>query len=74
MFSCKKCQAYQDEIKHLREQNKSLVDRLIALSSTSAYQLITSPVPEANNYYGNGADEMVEYDVFGQPITVKNGH
>ena len=70
MFKCKECQILKDEIAYLREQNKSLQDRLIALTDLRAYGAVTAPATEDKDFYGF-EDPVFDYDDYGQKIIVK---
>jgi hypothetical protein len=37
MFDCKKCQALEAEVSHLRVENLKLIDRLTAIADMRAY-------------------------------------
>lgn len=71
MFNCDKCEIYKAEVAYLREMNKSLQDRLMALADAKAYGAV-STVFEGNpkEYYGTD-DEVIEYNEYGQKVTVK---
>lgn len=68
MFNCKGCELLRDEVKHLREVNQKLTDRIVAITSPSAYGAINQDGYNPNDYYGSDGDEFVEYDQFGQKV------
>jgi hypothetical protein len=72
MFHCKKCEIYKAEVAYLREMNKSLQDRLMALADAKAYGAVSAPLftEDPKGYFGTD-DEVVEYNEYGQKITVK---
>ena len=71
MFKCKKCTALESEIQYLRDQNKSLVDRVMALSSPMALEAVQQPQP-SYGYYGDGKDYEYKVNEYGEEVLVKN--
>lgn len=72
MFSCKGCELLKEDIKHLREVNEKLTDRLVAIASPRAYGVLQADKDyNPNDYYGSDGDEFVEHDQFGQKILVR---
>ena len=71
MFECKGCEAHSEEIKFLREQVKSLTELL-----AKANPLVSAPkhldvAGSALGYFGDGQDQYIQYDQYGQKILVE---
>lgn len=70
MFECAKCHAHEDEIKFLREQVKTLTDKVLALASPATYSMIAGSTA-ADGFFGDGKDQYVGFDTFGQRILMQ---
>lgn len=71
MGSCEKCLILRDEVIYLREQNKTLMDRLVAISSPTVYSMLENPKGNGN-YFGDGqGDQYRVYDDMGQAMLVE---
>lgn len=71
MFTCSKCASLEDQVKFLRQQNKDLMDRLVALANSQAYQAISYERADASDFYGSGDDQYVGYDNYGNKILLE---
>lgn len=73
MFKCRTCKTLTNEVAFLREQVKSMTDRLVALANPAALQALGfSQRLEENDFYGTSEqDEVIEYDNYGQRILTK---
>lgn len=69
MMGCKTCEALSEEVKFLREQLKSMTDRLVALTSPMAFQAVTNTIGDPEDFYGSSTqDQFVSYDEHGERI------
>lgn len=71
LLECKNCKTLKDEIDFLRTQNKSLLDRLMALTDVQAYQAVERRDLNPNDdlYYGD--DEETVVNDYGQLVNRK---
>lgn len=72
MFNCKNCKTLESEIIFLREQHKSLLDRVMALSNPMALEFVKTNNDTATGYYGDGNDYEYKTNEFGEEHLVKN--
>lgn len=71
MPKCLRCADLKEQITWLREQNKSLADRLIAISSPNSLPVFRSDYTPMGEYYGSSDnDQVLAVDEFGQHIPV----
>lgn len=65
MFNCKKCLTLESEVLFLREQVKSLGDRVLALTNPIALAAVTADSDDGEDLY------VEQYTQFGEKILVK---
>lgn len=66
MFKCSTCNILKEEVLWLREQNKNLADRLLAVSNPHALAAFR-PDGDLSQYYGSSdRDQVLGTDEFGQ--------
>lgn len=71
MFECRTCTAHENEILFLREQIKSLSDRLLALTNPHALAALRHEEGDVQQYYGSSTDDKVlAFDEFGQQTEI----
>lgn len=69
MFNCSKCEALHEEVVFLRDQLKTMTDRLVALTDPRAYEAVHPGTYKAEEYYGSStADQYVGYDEHGEKV------
>jgi hypothetical protein len=70
MPRCIRCSELRDQVSWLREQNKNLADRLLAVSNPNALAAFR-PDYIRNEYYGSSEDDQVTgFDEFGQQVAI----
>lgn len=71
MFECKTCTVLSEEVKYLREQNKSLSDKLLAVSHPHALAASRQAF-DSGEYYGSSEDDrLLAFDEFGQETSIE---
>lgn len=71
MFECKACEAKDDEIRFLREQNKALTDKVTAIADIRAFEAVKFDRSDTD-YYGSSPDDCyVGYDDMGRSVLMK---
>lgn len=72
MFDCKRCDALQSEVEFLREQLKSMTDRLTAIASTRAFEAVRLDRSNTEEFYGSSSqDQYVHYNEFGDKVLLE---
>lgn len=69
MVRCQKCEVLSEEIKFLRQQNKSLTDRLAMIAYPAGF---AGRQYNASDYVGGGGDQYVGYDEYGQRVILES--
>jgi len=71
MFKCARCDALTEEVRHLREINSKLVDRLVAMSDIKAFGAVHHTAYNNEGYYGSGEDDQIEFNELGAIVVKK---
>lgn len=73
MFKCEKCPSLESALAFERERNKDLMDRLMALADTRAFQAVKFDYQPGNStdYYGGGDDLTEAKNEFGERVLIK---
>jgi len=71
MFKCSTCSELKEQILWLRDQNKNLADRLLAISTPNMLTAFRSDYDPKGDYYGSSEhDQVLAIDEFGQSVAV----
>ena len=68
MFACPKCDTLASEVKFLRKANEKMTDRLMAIADARAFEAVKFSASSDGDYYGDGNDEYVSYNKFGDKV------
>lgn len=72
MFDCKTCKILAEQNEFLREQVKTLTDKVLALANPQALALARYEPENSSQFYGSSdEDVLMAYDEFGQQTVVE---
>ena len=70
MFKCDKCEILKGEVMFLRDQVKSLQDRLLAMADAKAYGAVHAPSVEGSSEFYGTNDLIEAYNEYGEKILI----